>query len=127
MSHPSRSKGSLRVLNAWSVGGRVQRTRGVKVKLYEKCKALEQESVLLTMVQGTCVCKLICGNVLVETNPQRLKVIEKELSQKGIKEVLKRFAPGLLPNLTKMLISPSNIAAQSSNVTNEIGIQNPYQ
>ena len=67
------------------------------------------------------------AKVLVETNPQRLKVIEKELSQKGIKEVLKRFAPGLLPNLTKMLISPSNIAAQSSNVTNEIGIQNPYQ
>jgi hypothetical protein len=76
--------------------------------------------------QETAVASEI-AKVLVETNPQRLKVIEKELSQKGIKEVLKRFAPGLLPNLTKMLISPSNIAAQSSNVTNEIGIQNPYQ
>jgi len=64
---------------------------------------------------------------LIETNPNKLKLIEKELSKKGIKEVLKRFAPGLLPNLTKMLISPANIAAQSSNVTSQIGIQNPYE
>jgi len=67
------------------------------------------------------------AKVLTETNPQQLKIIEKELSKKGIKEVLKRFAPGLLPNLTKMLISPANIAAQSSNLTSQIGIQNPYQ
>jgi hypothetical protein len=26
-----------------------------------------------------------------------------------------------------MLISPANIAAQSSNLTSQIGIQNPYQ
>jgi len=26
-----------------------------------------------------------------------------------------------------MLISPANIAAQSSNVTSQIGIQNPYE
>ena len=64
---------------------------------------------------------------LIETNPNKLKLIEKELSKKGIKEVLKRFAPGLLPSLTKMLISPANIAAQSSNVTSQIGIQNPYE
>ena len=67
------------------------------------------------------------AKVLTETNPQQLKIIEKELSKKGIKEVLKRFAPGLLSNLTKMLISPANIAAQSSNLTSQIGIQNPYQ
>ena len=64
---------------------------------------------------------------LIETNPNKLKLIEKELSKKGIKEVLKRFAPGLLPSLTKMLISPANIAAQSSNATSQIGIQNPYE
>ena len=61
--------------------------------------------------------------MLTETAPDKLNVIEKELSQKGIKQVLSKYAPGLLPNLTKMIVNPRTITGQVGTSSTDLDAQ----
>ena len=62
--------------------------------------------------------------MLTETAPDKLNVIEKELSQKGIKQVLSKYAPGLLPNLTKMIVNPRTITGQVGTSSTDLDTPN---
>jgi len=61
--------------------------------------------------------------MLTETSPENLGKIQTELSQKGIKQVLSKYAPSLLPNLTKMIVNPRTISAQVSSSSTDLDTQ----
>jgi len=56
------------------------------------------------------------AKILTETNPAKLKIIEKELSQKGIKFVAQKYLKDAAPVFLSQLINPSQAAAQAGQV-----------
>ena len=74
-------------------------------------KAITKDFKTIADKQETAVASEL-ARMLTETAPDKLNVIQKELTQKGIKQVLSKYAPSLLPNLTKMIINPRTISGQ---------------
>ena len=74
-------------------------------------KAIAKDFKTVADKQETAVANEL-ARMLTETAPDKLNVIQKELTQKGIKQVLSKYAPSLLPNLTKMIINPRTISGQ---------------
>ena len=61
------------------------------------------------------------AKILTETNPGKLKIIEKELSQKGIKFVAQKYLKDAAPGILSKLINPAQAAAQTGQA---VGSQN---
>ena len=61
------------------------------------------------------------AKILTETNPTKLKIIEKELSQKGIKFVAQKYLKDAAPGILSKLINPAQAAAQTGQA---VGSQN---
>ena len=61
------------------------------------------------------------ARILTETNPTKLKIIEKELSQKGIKFVAQKYLKDAAPMILSKLINPAQAAAQTGQ---SVGSQN---
>ena len=58
----------------------------------------------------------------MENNPGKLAAIQKDLTGKGIKQVVKKYAPSLLPRLTSMIVNPRTITSQTSTKATELGV-----
>jgi hypothetical protein len=56
------------------------------------------------------------ANILTETNPGKLKIIEKELNQRGVKFVAQKYLKDAAPGILSKLINPSQAAAQAGQV-----------
>ena len=85
-------------------------------------KAIAKDFKTVADKQETAVANEL-ARMLTETAPDKLNVIEKELSQKGIKQVLSKYAPGLLPNLTKMIVNPRTITGQVGTSSTDLDAQ----
>ena len=86
-------------------------------------KAIAKDFKTVADKQETAVANEL-ARMLTETAPDKLNVIEKELSQKGIKQVLSKYAPGLLPNLTKMIVNPRTITGQVGTSSTDLDTPN---
>ena len=53
------------------------------------------------------------AKILTETQPAKLKIIEKELNQRGVKFVAQKYLKDAAPRILSQLISPSQAAAQT--------------
>jgi len=85
-------------------------------------KAIAKDFKTVADKQETAVANEL-ARMLTETAPDKLNVIEKELSQKGIKQVLSKYAPGLLPNLIKMIVNPRTITGQVGTSSTDLDAQ----
>ena len=86
-------------------------------------KAIAKDFKTVADKQETAVANEL-ARMLTETAPDKLNVIEKELTQKGIKQVLSKYAPGLLPNLTKMIVNPRTITGQVGTSSTDLDTPN---
>ena len=68
-----------------------------------KTIAEEQESTVAAEI----------ARILVEQNPNKLNEISKDLTNKGLRKVLRTHLPKLAPNILNLLINPSQIAART--------------
>tara|TARA_R100000664_G_C2754316_1_gene141904 strand:+ start:1042 stop:3000 length:1959 start_codon:yes stop_codon:yes gene_type:complete len=85
-------------------------------------KAITKDFKTVADKQETAVATEL-ARMLTETSPENLGKIQTELSQKGIKQVLSKYAPSLLPNLTKMIVNPRTISAQVSSSSTDLDTQ----
>ena len=61
------------------------------------------------------------AKVLVEQNPDKLNTISKDLTNKGLRKVLRTYAPQVAPRLLNLLINPSQISARTGTATSQGG------
>ena len=61
------------------------------------------------------------AKVLVEQNPDKLDTISKDLTNKGLRKVLRNYAPQVAPRLLNLLINPSQISARTGTATSQGG------
>tara|TARA_R110002049_G_scaffold79782_2_gene202982 strand:+ start:2338 stop:4329 length:1992 start_codon:yes stop_codon:yes gene_type:complete len=61
------------------------------------------------------------AKILVEQNPDKLNAISKDLTNKGLRRVLRKYAPQVAPRLLNLLINPSQIAARAGTGTSQSG------
>ena len=61
------------------------------------------------------------AKVLVEQNPNKLNTISKDLTNKGLRKVLRTYAPQVAPRLLNLLINPSQISARTGTATSQGG------
>ena len=61
------------------------------------------------------------AKVLVEQNPDKLNTISKDLTNKGLRKVLRTYAPQVAPRLLNLLINPSQISARTGTATTQGG------
>jgi hypothetical protein len=85
-------------------------------------KAIAKDYKTVADKQETAVANEL-ARMLTETRPNKLNVIQKELSQKGIKQVLSKYAPGLLPSLTRMIVNPRTITGQVGSSSTDFDTQ----
>lgn len=85
-------------------------------------KAIAKDYKTVADKQETAVANEL-ARMLTETRPDKLNVIQKELSQKGIKQVLSKYAPGLLPSLTRMIVNPRTITGQVGSSSTDFDTQ----
>jgi len=84
-------------------------------------RAISQDFKTIATKQETQVASEL-ARILVENNPGKLAAIQKDLTGKGIKQVVKKYAPSLLPRLTSMIVNPRTITSQTSTKATELGV-----
>ena len=84
-------------------------------------RAISQDFKTIATKQETQVASEL-ARILVENNPGKLAAIQKDLTGKGIKQVVKKYAPSLLPKLTSMIVNPRTITAQVSTQATDLGV-----
>ena len=84
-------------------------------------RAIGQDFKTIATDQETQVASEV-ARILVENNPGKLAAIQKDLSGQGIKQVVKKYAPSLLPKLTSMIVNPRTITAQVSTQATDLGV-----
>ena len=84
-------------------------------------RAISRDFKTIATEQETQVASEI-ARMLVENNPAKLAAIQKDLTQQGIKEVVKKYAPSLAPRLASMIVNPRTISAQVGTQTSNLGV-----
>jgi len=83
-------------------------------------RAISKDFKTIATNQETQVASEI-ARILTENNPTKLAAIQKDLTGKGIKQVLQKYAPSLLPKLTSMIVNPRTMTSQATTKATEMG------
>lgn len=84
-------------------------------------RSISQDFKTIAESQETQVASEL-ARMLVENNPAQLQAIQKDLAGQGIKQVVKKYAPSLLPRLTAMIVNPRTITAETATKATDLGV-----
>ena len=84
-------------------------------------RSISQDFKTIAESQETQVASEL-ARMLVENNPAQLQAIQKDLAGQGIKQVVKKYAPSLLPRLTAMIVNPRTITAETTTKATDLGV-----